>query len=98
MFNIGQQETTPQGLHQQGVGAAEDDRPLQEPDLEAASLAAAVAAIQANSAAEAALASAEEEAHKGSQHVYMDVGPEQAVVAWGLMPWVVELQQRVLML
>jgi hypothetical protein len=54
--------------------------------------------MQVNPAAAAALASAAEEARKGSRHVYREMRPEQAVVAWGLWPRVVELQQRVLML
>jgi hypothetical protein len=101
--------TPPPGLQQQGVGAAEADRPLKQPKLEqpaalsAAAAAmqvnsAAAAAMQVNSAASAALASAAEEARKGSRHVYSEMRPEQAVVAWGLWPRVVELQQRVLML
>jgi hypothetical protein len=81
------------------MGAAEGDRPLKQPKLEQpVAQSAAAAAVQVDSAAAAALASAAEEARKGSRHVYSEMRPEQAVVAWGLWPRVVELQQRVLML
>lgn len=86
------------GLQQQGATAAEGDRPSKQPKLEQpVAMSTAAAAMQVNPAAAAALASAAEEARKGSEHLYRDMTPEQAVVVWGLWPRVVELQQRVLM-
>lgn len=86
------------GLQQQGATAAEGDRPSKQPKLEQpVAMSTAAAAMQVNPAAAAALARAAEEARKGSEYLYRDLTPEQAVVAWALWPRVVELEQRVLM-